>query len=83
MGRRGRVLGLTAETRPTEANAVVEAVDELLGLLKEIRSLQERINDIDATPSGFAKRSRNSCVWSPPNLIDRLQSNRPWSCTSA
>jgi uncharacterized protein YhaN len=47
------VLGLGGDARPSEANAVVTAVDELFALLKEARDLESRIAGIDADAEGF------------------------------
>lgn len=47
------ILGLASDARPSEAHAVVTAVDELLGLLKEARDLESRIAGIDADTARF------------------------------
>jgi uncharacterized protein YhaN len=65
------VLGLTADARPTEANAVVEAVDELLGLLKEIRDLDARIDGIDADAARFRDEVGSLVRAVSPDLVER------------
>ena len=48
------VLGLHPGADPSEANSVIESVDELFGLLKDTKDLQNRVDGIDRDADEFA-----------------------------
>ncbi|MBX3437681.1 MAG: AAA family ATPase, partial [Planctomycetaceae bacterium] len=66
------VLGLGREATPTEANTVIETIDELLQLLDEAAKLEVRIRGIDEDADQFQKSVRNLLEQVAPDLLDTL-----------
>lgn len=63
-------LGLGGDAAPSDANAVIETVDELLGYLKEARKLDVRIAGIDADADAFKHSVRQLLQQVAPDLLD-------------
>ncbi|MBW3540031.1 MAG: AAA family ATPase [Planctomycetes bacterium] len=68
-------LGLDGDSKPSQANALIEAVDDLLKLLKESRELDERIGGIDADAEKFEQLVRQLIEQVAADLLDTLSNS--------
>jgi uncharacterized protein YhaN len=67
------ILRLDGQATPAEAIAVIETIDELLGLLDESESLSERIDGIDEDAARFRQSVRALLQQVAPDLLETLE----------
>ncbi|MEM9658390.1 MAG: hypothetical protein AAF961_08520, partial [Planctomycetota bacterium] len=68
-------LGLDGDARPSEANAVMDTVDEIFARLEESRKLEERIDGIDSDAQHFERSVRQLLEQAAPDLLDASDSS--------
>jgi uncharacterized protein YhaN len=62
-------LGLDADARPDEADAVIDDVEDMLSLLDEARSLDDRITGIDKDATRFRSAVQQLLAGAAPDLL--------------